>query len=120
MYGLPTNFDASFFIDRIVQSVSFSENTVTISFVEQIVLTIESSYEYENLHSPHVPKEVRTVPVSESRLMEIAGLTVVGANGEPNGTLSIEFSGNRFLRCFDDSKQFESYRIMVGTREIVV
>jgi hypothetical protein len=120
MYGLPTNFDASFFIGRTVQSVSYSVNTITVIFDKQIVLTIESSYEYESLQSPDTPKEVGTVPVFESRLMEIAGLTVVGANGEHNGTLSIEFSGNRFLRCFDDSKQFESYRIMVGPREIVV
>jgi Family of unknown function (DUF6188) len=120
MYGLPEGFDGSMFIGRTAELVSFSANTIHISFDGDVSITLQSSFEHRL--GTEKPDEacVQRVPVEESRLMQLAGRTVEAVEANTDGTLALRFTGGHVLRCFDDSPNYESYRIAHGTDEIYV
>ena len=41
MYGLPLNFDISFFVSRALERVIFSQNTVDLAFDQRVGVTVE-------------------------------------------------------------------------------
>ena len=120
MYGLPRNFDPTLFVGRTIELVSFTSNTVHLAFSgDRCSLTIESSFE----HNPGVTGRERVhseVPVVESGLMRLVGRSVAIAEVEGEGTLFLRFDDGQTLRLFDDSEEYESYRIDCNGLEIVV
>ncbi len=120
MYGLPKDFDGSFFVGRSVGLVSFSVNAIHITFDCDIAMTIESSFEHRMGTEAMIDGCVQKVPVMESRLMQLAGRTVERVDAAPNGTLTLHFDGGQMFRCFDDSPQYECYSITHGSKEIYV
>ena len=119
MNGLPEDFDASGFVGQAVEQVSFSANTIYLSFEEDYTITVESSYEHEVVRGSSEPVR-STVPVVESRLMKLIGQSVTVATVERPGTLVLEFEDGQIFRCFDDSPMYESYHINCDGREIIV
>ena len=119
MYGLPDGFDGSFFLDRVLEFVSFSANTLNLDFDNSVSLTIESSYEYKWADDVGAI-ESQQVPVSSSRLMGLIGGKVLSVGVEDGGTLVLNFDSGTVFRCFDDQSHYESYRIAHGGEEIYI
>ena len=118
MYGLPRDFDFSIFVGRSVELVSFTVNTVNLSFDEDLSITIGSSYEYQV--DTRSPGEKRAIPVQESTLMQLLGKTIEAAEACGRGTLVLHFEGGQIFKCFDDEPQYEAYTITNRGRETIV
>ncbi len=118
MYGLPADFDATIFIGRELEQVSFTVNTVRLAFADDVAITMESSFAFQ---APGTEELVRQAPpVQASALMVLVGRKVCAARAENNGTLRLEFTAGGTLLCLDDSPQYESYHIWVGGKETIV
>src|SRR5574341_2119657 len=117
MYGLPEDFDASVFVGRELQQVSFTANTISLIFDGDVAIAVESTIIVQ-LGEVAVP-ERQSVPMTSSSLMSLAGLTVQRARSERNGTLALDFGRGRTLTLLDDSSQYESYQLQILGRQIV-
>jgi hypothetical protein len=120
VYGSPKDFDGSMFFGRTVGLVSFSVNTIHITFDGDISITLQSSFEHRLGAEGTEQDDVQQVPVKESRLMQLAGRTVERVEANVDGTLTLHFNGGHVLRCFDDSLQYECYRITHGKEVLYV
>jgi len=119
MYGLPEDFDGSFFVGRLLEVVSYTTNSVFLGFDNGVSITIESSFEYRSaINEAHV--ERHRVPVRSSSVMQLVGHSVEAVEAEREGTLTLRFKGGHVFRCFDDQPNYESYRIAHGNDEIFV
>ena len=118
MYGLPSGFSVSLLIGHRLEIVSFSENTVFCGFDRDVSITILSSFLHTWKGQP--PGHPQRVPVSESRIMQIIGSTIVLAESTAAGTLMMEFENRHVLVLYDDSDIYESYIVRIGSFEIVV
>ena len=116
MYGLPVDFDASAFVGHAMVQVTFTQNTVGLSFDGDIEITLLSSFRLRNASG----EESQTVPVGSSTIMLLLGVTVRSAEARKDGTLTLVFDDESTLVLPDDSKQYESYHLRIGTREIYV
>jgi hypothetical protein len=113
MYGLPKDFNGSFLVGRILEMVCFAQYQVYLHFNERIIITIASAFSYKT-------DSVIEVPIQESNIMELLGLSVSAAMGDENSTLSIIFNNGKALKIYDTSKQYESYTIAYEGKEIIV
>jgi hypothetical protein len=121
MYGLPKDFDGSFFIGREVGHVSFTANTVFVSFDNaEVSITILSSFEHRTSAQGGGPEIVETVPVAESKLMQLIGHSVEAVEATTEGTLTLRFEHGHILRCFDDTTNYECYWVTHGADQIIV
>lgn len=124
MYELPSDFDALVFVGHCLESLTFTENTIQLNFGgdDKLFVTSESSIVYERFDTDDGVPEVRkeeTKP-SETHLARLVGREVTSAVVKGNFCLQLYF-GNEGSLCFDGaSKQYEMYRIVVGTRELIV
>jgi len=118
MYGLPQDFDTSVFVGKSLQLVSFTANTIHLAFDDEVSITVESSFAHDLGQTG--PPTVETVPVRESRLMQLVERTVVRAEARDRGTLVLYFDNGQTFFCFDDLPQYESYSITLGDRQIIV
>jgi hypothetical protein len=118
MYGLPVDFDASIFHGRECCQISFTENTVYITFDEDLAITLESSFAF--CLSAGTEAVVQAPPVESSSLMALLGKRVRHASATLQGTLTLDFEGGATLVCLDDSKEYESYHIWSSGKEIIV
>jgi hypothetical protein len=119
MYGLPSDFDPSRFLGRTLDLVSFSVSTVSLRFDGGISITIESCFAHAT-GQPIVEAERTSIPVRDSRLMQIPGETVIDAKATSDGTLTLVFTGDHVLAIFDDDPMYEAYNITIGDEEIIV
>lgn len=119
MYGLPEDFDGSFFVGRVLEYVTFSANSVALVFDSAVCLTIESSFEYQP-SGKNVQVERQCVPADSSTVMQLIGRSVEAVEFERAGTLTLHFVGGQVFRCFDDQAHYESYRIAHGNDETFV
>jgi len=115
MYGLPDDFDGTFFVGLELELVSYSANTVSLIFNKDVSITIESSFEHRATPDQS-DAEVQRIPVSCSDLMQLLGLSVERVDAKTDGTLTLYFSGGHVFRCFDDAANYESYQIANGNR----
>lgn len=120
MYGLPKDFDGSMFIGTTVRQIAFSANTIFVSFGNDISITLLASFEHRIGAEGKKPDGVQSVPVDESRLMQVSGRSVESVEANVDGTLTLHFNGGHVLLCSDDSPQYESYHITQGKVEIYV
>jgi hypothetical protein len=119
MYGLPEDFDATGFVGKTVEYVSFSSNNIYIFFEENLSLTIEGSFEHL------LPEESTngiqmSVPVCCSCLMRLIGHEVIKVKTDQPCKLTLVFDDHQELRCIDDSNMYESFRIEYFGRDIIV
>jgi hypothetical protein len=119
MYGLPPGFDTTRLVGCVLEQVSFSGNTVHLSFSNAVSITIESAFAHA-VHGDLVHAPMTRIPVRESRLMELLGESIVSAQGSEEGTLSLIFTNGQALACVDDNPQYEAYRLKLGEEEIIV
>ena len=119
VYGLPQGFDSSRLIGCVLEQVSFSENTVHLSFTNDVSITIESCFVHST-QDDFSDVERSRVPVRDSHLMQLLGESVDSAHASADGTLSLRFTNGHVLACFDDTPGYEAYRIKLGEEEIIV
>lgn len=123
MYEIPDDFDPNTFVGCELELVSFSVNTVYLSFDRTGGLSItiegETSHEYVDDHGVLLVRP-ETVPAAETRLVQLLGKTVVAATVESHVDLRLQFDDHQVLRCLGASKQYEMYHIAAGQRQIVV
>ena len=113
MYGLPKDFNGSFLVERTLEMVCFNQNQVYLHFDTNITIAIEGAFSYKT-------DQVINVPVQNSNLMELLGSSVLVAQGDENGTLSLNFDNGQTLKVYDMTKQYESYTISYGDKVIIV
>lgn len=118
MHGLPPDFDASIFVGRELEQVSFSANTVHLTFDDDISITLESSFLFQTDKMKTAVKQ--EPPVQSSSVMSLVGRRVCSARSTSDGTLTLQFTGDGTLTCVDDSEEYESYHIWLCGKEIVV
>ena len=118
MCGLPSDFDASIFVGRTLEQVSFSANTIDFSFGRDLSITIEGSFTHKTLDDEDPQKE--RVPVMYSKLMRLTQKSVRFAEAVREGLLILSFEDGQVLSCFDDSPNYESYRISHGDVEHII
>ena len=118
MYGLPKGFNAARLVGRTLELLCFSENQVFLHFDEKVSIEVESEMSYDSLSGGG--PEVIEVPALESDLMRLLGRSIAMASGDDEGTLTLEFDNGHNLRCFDNSAQYESYKIRFNDEEIIV
>lgn len=118
MYGLPPDFDATLFIGSELQQISFTVNTVYLTFDKDISITLESSFSFQSDRNSETERHVP--PVRISAVMSLVGRQICSASATRDGTLVLEFTGGGVLTCIDDSKEYESYRICLYDKEIIV
>jgi hypothetical protein len=119
MYGLPKDFTGTFIKGRQLELICFNANQVCLHFDDKVSITVESSYSYQKARTEPNPK-IFDVPPSESDLMQLLEHSVIEVRGDEQGTLSLEFDHGHIFRCFDNSRQYESYHIKWGEAEIIV
>ena len=118
MHGLPADFDPGMFVGHELIQVSFTVNTVHLCFDGDIAITMESSFTLRP--GPAAETMTQSLPVEWSPIMVLLGRRVHSARATAEGMLVLEFEGGGMLSCLDDSKEYESYHIRIGDREIAV
>lgn len=113
MYGLPATFDASRLQGAVLELVCFSENTVSLSFSREVAITIESCFMHSDQDGYGNGQQV-DVPVSDSRLMQLLGASILSASADADGTLRLKFSNGQTLVVLDDCPTYEAYKINIG------
>lgn len=119
MYGLPKDFSGEFLIGHSLEQICFNQNQVSLHFDGDIGITIEGSFSHLRSDSD-LGEQVFDVPVSQSDLMLLLGSSISEAGGGKDGTLNLKFENGHTLRCFDKSREFESYQIRHGKDVIIV
>ena len=66
------------------------------------------------------PEEASGHPVTESKLMQLSGKTIVSAETDDESTLILTFSNAHRLYVFDDQPMYECYTMKFGDEEIFV
>jgi hypothetical protein len=118
MYGLPPDFDFTVFAGRRLEQICFAEYQINLHFDGEVGIGVESTFSYDS--GRRQPTQVVEVPVTTSDLMGLLGHQVSEAREEKAGTLVLVFDNDHTLRIFDDSREYESYRVWVGQKEIIV
>jgi hypothetical protein len=118
MYGLPEDFDGRFLVGKRVELVCFSENQVVLNFDADISIVVESSFSFRS--KPNVNERTSDVPVMESNLMELLGHKVFAVTVIGQRTLCVSFDNGSIFKCYDDTTQYESYKIRNGESVIIV
>ncbi|MBL7214500.1 MAG: hypothetical protein ISS71_02345 [Phycisphaerae bacterium] len=113
MYGLPVNFDGALLIGQIREMVCFVQYQIYLHFDEEITITIEGSFSYQS-------EGDISMPVRESDPMKLLGISISEVRGDTNGTLNLTFSNGETLKIYDDSQQYDSYRITYNDNDIIV
>ena len=109
MYGLPVDFDASIFVGRELAQVTFTENTVHLTFDGDLAITVESSFILKLGAQAEAIKQAP--PLKSSNLMTLVGSKIRLAEATRDGTLTLHFERGETLAFLDDSKEYESYHI---------
>lgn len=123
MYTLPNDFDATVFVGRRVEALTFSENTINLDFGgdERLLVTTESGVTYEFRDGNDVPvTRQEEVKLPETSLVRLVGKRVVSAAVGDNVNLQLQFENGDIVWFDGRSQQYEMYRIFVGARELVV
>jgi uncharacterized protein DUF6188 len=118
MNGLPTNFDSTIFLGKELIQISFSANTAHFSFSDDVRITILSTLIYRLTKSD--PDRSESIPVTSSAVMGLLGQVVSSAVATSDGTLLLTFTNGGSLKCIDDSEEYESYHLQLGSREVIV
>ena len=118
MYRLSNHdFDPGVFVGSILEGIYFTENTVHFAFDGYRSITLDSSYELRR--SGEVERS--EVPPRDKALPGLVGHIVIQCSIKEEGRiLELEFDDGHALAFVDDSSQYESFRIGVAGREIVV
>jgi hypothetical protein len=121
MYGLKNSIDLSFLAGREVQHVSIGVYQVWFGFDDDITISAHSEFVYFDGQSERTwrPKEPGAEHIAASTVA-LLGSTIQNYEGQPDGTLILNFSNGSRLTILDSYEQYESYTITRPGQTIVV
>jgi hypothetical protein len=118
MYGLPKDINLEFFNGKTLLQACFGAHDLILNFDGDVSLTVTSSVgcmtsdgsiqQYDDFR--------QAAPV----VVALLNQTILFAEGDKAGALSLKFDGGGMLTIYDDSKEYESYTIKNGGQMIVV
>lgn len=103
-------------IGKSVELVCFAQYSIYIHLQDRIILTVESGLEHVHNGTRHVHQ--LSSPLTESNLLTILEATVTSAGIAANGDLELTISNGDKVRIYKEP-QFESYRLKIGTEELI-
>lgn len=118
MYGLPEDIDLTFLHGKELLQVCIGLNEVILNFHGQVSITVES--EFTHMARTGEVTRFQDCRSSALALASFLGISLSTVKGAADGTLTLCFSNEEILEVYDDSKEFESYQIRIGSRLIVV
>lgn len=80
---------------------------------ESLELSVERTYEHTSTHGW---TDSVSLPVADSRLMQLTNREVVGAAVETSQRLRLTFEHGQELVVIDDTDDYESFQISYGER----
>jgi hypothetical protein len=113
MYGLPKNFDASSFIGKTLEVLVVGQWQLTLRFSENCTINIEGQIAINS----EMPTDL---PDSLSTAYPLINQTIQSAFATEDGTLTLAFENGTKLQILDSEKNFESYNISFGGKELFV
>jgi len=118
MYGFPGDLDPMVFVVRMLESITFSENTVHLHLSGACTITVDQGVPVRlGERGARTKSREESAPMRESRLMVAIGSTVESAGVEDQSTLVIRFSGGSSIAIVENSERFECYHVQIGDRE---
>ena len=122
MYGLPKELDLSFFVGKRLDSICFCEFVINFNFEGKVHVMLESSYQHQRRQDVENSwfGVQQSLPVSHSALMQLIGRTVITADGDDEGTLSLSFDDGQVLCFFEHRSPYESYEFGDGEHSYTV
>jgi hypothetical protein len=118
VYGLPKDFDASFFVGGVLETVTFAINAIHLTFDTGTAVTVQKHVRYRV--SSNEPLRDDVLPTLESGLMALVGRRVESTALRLPGDLILEFERGGTLLVEDDSEGYESYSMNTPDGEIFV
>lgn len=118
MYGLSAQFDVSVLAKKELTVLSFTTNTINMSFEDDVSITMMGSFVHN--YDTSATANQQTIPVSSSSLMCLIGRMVQFAERGADGSLVLHFDNSNILTILDDSREYESFSIRIGNKEIIV
>lgn len=118
MYGLSTDVDLSFFINKLLLQVCIGNNEAILHFDNDVSITIHTDISHR--HGTVETALYKSIPSSAAMLVAFIHESVQATAVEPPGTLVLTFSNQESIVLYDISDQYESYEIYSGTTSIIV
>ena len=118
MYGLPRDINLAFFNGKTLLQACFGANDIILNFDGNISITVTSSLGC--MGSGGSIQQCDDFRQTAPSVLELLNQTVLTAEGDEAGTLTLKFDGGGMLAIYDDSKNYESYVINNGGQMIVV
>lgn len=113
MNGLPAEIDLLRLIGATVTQMCFGQNQFIINLDPSISFAIESSCEFEScVGASHT---IRNFPQSATILCELLGESIHSAMRDTEGGLIVRFANSSILHVLNDSKDYESFQIRIGS-----
>ncbi|MEJ7623683.1 MAG: DUF6188 family protein [Pyrinomonadaceae bacterium] len=119
MYGLPDDFSTDFLLGRNLEQICINENQVYFHFDNQLFITVEGTYAYQNVES-EAGELLIEVPRFDANVLQLLGSSVRKCASSPDGTLNLSFDNGQTLTMLDSSREFESYQIRYKDLIIIV
>jgi len=119
MYGLKADVDLSFRMGKELIQVAVGPADVQFNLHESVSLSVQSRVEHSSKGSVKVWEGDENEPISACSLLALIGSSVVSVQGDPDGTLTLEFSNGDFVKVFD-TEGYEAYQICNGDQRIYV
>jgi hypothetical protein len=118
MYGLPRSTSLDFFVGKTLLQACFGVHDLILNFDENISVTISSSVGCMGacISIRQSDNFSQVAPAVFAMLHK----SVLSAEGDSSGTLTLRFDGGGVLFIYDDSMDYESYTIKNGEQLIVV
>lgn len=116
VFGLPKDFDGSFFVGRSLLQVCIGLHEVIFKFDEDVEVTVESEFKV----AAGGDGKVFTSPIEGGRAsLVLLQEAVLQVRGVQDGTLTLTFPSG-VLELYDTSPHYESYQIRDGDQHYVV
>ena len=119
MYGLKADVDLSFFMGTDLVQLAVGPGDVQFNFsgpvlslgVQSVVsVAVQSRIEHSSKGIVQEWGGDEHMPLSAASLLGLIGSSVVSVRGDPDGTLTLEFSNGDVVRVFD-TEGYEAYQI---------
>lgn len=118
MNGLPENFTGEVFLGKVVEMICFNANQIYLHLSGKVSIVIEGEFSHETWQGNGV--EHIKVPVRSSGLMSLLEVSIVTVKIKDDRHLVLEFSDQQRLTIWDSSAQFETYKIVIDGKEMIV
>lgn len=118
MYGLPNDLNLAFFKGKLLLQACFGAHDLILNFDGGVSITVTSSVGCVSSAGSiqHYDDFRQVAPL----VLALLNQTILSAEGDQTGTLTLRFDGGGTLAIYDDSNEYESYTIKNGDLMIVV